>query len=419
MVKSYCEKHMDRLKQAEDRLYSHWQRIDARVLENQSKVLEAFHGERVGAHHFQSTTGYGYNDLGRETLERLFARIFKGEAALVRQQFASGTHAITCCLRGLTRPGDEILFATGEPYDTLQAVLGLNNLPPVGNLKEYGVTTKVIPLTSEDRIDIQAVRAGIHERTRIIAFQRSRGYSLHRSISITDLSIAFNALREALPPRALFFVDNCYGEFVELQEPLEVGAHLIAGSLIKNPGGGLAPSGGYVVGQGPLVELVAADLFAPGIGMEVGASLHNLRPFYQGLFEAPSRVGEMLKSASLWAEILSSFGFAVSPHAMEERTDVIQSVEFHDASRLQEFFNGIQGASPVDGHAMPVAAAMPGYDHPVIMAAGTFISGSTSEMSADAPFIPPFRAYIQGGLSMAQTRLAILYWLATMKEEIS
>lgn len=405
------KEHLAHLTRAEEGLSSIWRAIDERVLLNQSKVLEAFHRERIGNHHFNASTGYGYNDIGREALEKLFARIFKGEAALVRQQFASGTHAITCCLRGLTRPGDEILFATGEPYDTLQSVLGINAYPPAGHLLEYGISTKIVPLTDDEKIDIDTIFSNITDRTKIVAFQRSRGYSLHRSLSIDDLATVFERLRDVLPKEALIFVDNCYGEFVEDKEPLEVGAHVIAGSLIKNPGGGLAPSGGYVVGKKDLIEQVSAALFAPGIGMEVGASLHSLRPFYQGLFEAPSRVGEMLKSATLWAKVMSDCGFTVSPMPTEERTDVIQSIEFNDANLLQSFFNSIQGASPVDGHAMPVAAAMPGYDHPVIMAAGTFISGSTSELSADAPFVPPYRAYLQGGLSLAQTRLAILLWL--------
>lgn len=404
--------HLKELQHAEEKLLPLWREIDTRTLWNQEKVLEAFHAGRIGPHHFQTTTGYGYNDLGRETLEQLFAMIFKGESALVRQQFASGTHAITCCLRGITRPGDEILFATGEPYDTLQSVLGINDSPPMGNLKEYGVSTRIVPLTSDEGIDIETLCRSVTANTKIVAFQRSRGYSLHRSVPIVDLAAAFERLRPFLPTSAVIFVDNCYGEFVETKEPLEIGANIIAGSLIKNPGGGLAPSGGYVVGDLHLVENVAAALFAPGIGMEVGASLHNLRPFYQGLFESPSRVGEMLKSISLWAYVLESRGFKVSPKPMEERTDVIQTIEFSDAKRLQEFFNIIQKASPVDGHAMPVAAEMPGYDHPVIMAGGTFIAGSTSEMSADAPFIPPFRAYLQGGLSLTQSRLAILHWLA-------
>lgn len=405
------------LKAAEAELYPIWQDIDEIVLYNQEKVLSAFQSQRIGAHHFQQTTGYGYNDPGREALESLFAKVFGGEAALVRQQFASGTHAITCCLRGVLRPGDELIFGSGLPYDTLQSVLGINADPPVGHLGEYGITTKVIPLRDDGGIDLEAIVDAISSRTRMIAFQRSCGYAIRPSLSIKVLEETFRGLRKYLQDNTVIFVDNCYGEFVEEKEPLEVGADLIAGSLIKNPGGGLAPAGGYVVGKAEFVEMVAAALFAPGIGLEVGASLANPRPFFQGLFEAPARVGEMLKSVTLWAEIFRRQGFKVSPLPTEKRTDTIQRIEFLTPERLSTFCQILQASSPVDSHVTPIAAHMPGYDHPVIMAAGTFISGATSELSVDAPFIPPYRAYLQGGLTLAQTKIAVLHLLEKWRKK--
>ena len=411
-------KHIDIIESIEDSLALRFKDIDRIVLTNQEKVLQAFKDEGIGAHHFQTTTGYGYNDMGREALENLFARIFRTEAALVRQQFASGTHAITCCLRGVLRPGDEVVFASGMPYDTLQSVLGINENPPIGNLSEYKIKTHLVPLKSNNGlIDVEGVKKVISSKTKIISFQRSCGYSLNQSIQLNELERAFQEIKKCTSSSTVFFVDNCYGEFVNKYEPTDFGADLMAGSLIKNPGGGLAPSGGYVVGKAHLIEEVAAALFAPGIGREVGASLHNPRPFFQGLFEAPARVGEMIKASVLWAEIFRSQGLATFPEPYDERTDIIQRVEFLSPKRLNCFCRVIQGASPIDSKALPIAAEMPGYDHPVIMAAGTFISGSTSELSADAPFIPPYSAFLQGGLSLAQTRLAILHWLEEWEKE--
>lgn len=410
-MKEFTASALQQLRAVEDDLVERWRVIDQLVLVNQHKVLQAFQAERIGLHHFQTSTGYGYNDLSREALEKLFARVFHGEAALVRQHFASGTHAITCCLRGILRPGDEIVFANDKPYDTLQAVFGINKNPPAGNLCEYGITARVIPLDNNGDLDLESIKSNINCRTRVIAFQRSSGYSGHRSLSIAEMEKAFSYLRSFITQDTVIFVDNCYGEFVEDREPIEIGADIIAGSLIKNPGGGMAPSGGYVVGRCDLVERTAAALFAPGIGGEVGATLINPRPFYQGFFEAPTRVGEMLKSATLWAAIFQSKRLTVSPLPDESRTDIIQRVEFGTADGLQNFCRTLQEMSPVDSHLRPIPDHMPGYDHPVIMAAGTFVSGSTSELSVDAPFVPPFNAFLQGGLTLTQTRLAILHWL--------
>jgi cystathionine beta-lyase family protein involved in aluminum resistance len=415
------ERLLHKLEAAEANLEKVWKRIDQTALINQDKVLSAFQSENIGLHHFHTTTGYGYNDLGREALEALFAKVFCGEAALVRQQFASGTHAITTCLRGILRPGDEIIFANDKPYDTLQSVFGINQSPPPGHLGEYGITPRIAQLNQDGELDFDRILSLVNEHTRIIAFQRSSGYSGHQSLSIRTMEEAFRRLRSQIPSQVVFFVDNCYGEFVEEREPLEVGADIIAGSLIKNPGGGLAPSGGYVVGKKELVDRVAAALFAPGIGGEVGATLANPRPFFQGFFEAPTRVGEMLKSATLWAEIFKSQGLSVSPTAEEPRTDIIQRVELETADRLELFCRVLQKMSPVDSRLTPLADAMPGYDHPVIMAAGTFVAGSTSELSVDAPFIPPYYAFLQGGLILTHTKLTILHWLKLWEnqEEIS
>lgn len=401
---------------AEERLKDIFKQFEAVGLTNQQKVLEVFREERVGSHHFTSSTGYGYNDLGRETLEKVFAKVFDGEKALVRQQIVSGTHAINCCLSGILRPGDEVIFATGEPYDTLKTVLGVEGNAP-GNLKEYSVSIRLIPLTSDGRINREALCRNIGPGTKMVVFQRSCGYANRPSFSLSELREVFNSLKN-LPQEAgrpVIFVDNCYGEFVEPLEPLSVGADLIAGSLIKNPGGGWAPSGGYIVGREDLVELAASRLYAPGLGGEVGPSLLNQRYFFQGLFDAPHRVTEMLKAAALFARVFKDLGFNVTPGPEAERTDVIQRVDLESPERLIAVCQGIQEASPVDSYLRPEPAKMPGYSDKVVMAAGTFISGATSELSADAPVKAPYSLYFQGCLSYLHAKLALAYILARLK----
>lgn len=386
------------------------------ALYNQDKVLKAFQAEKVGTHHFTTSTGYGYDDLGRDTLERVFARSFGAEAALVRQQIVSGTHAINLCLSGLLRPGDELIFATGLPYDTLRTVCGLEGNAP-GNLREYGVTVKTIPLLADGKIDQDQLLSALSNRTRMVAFQRSCGYEAHRSFTIEQLAPVFTALRQ-LPTVPVIFVDNCYGEFVEKTEPLTVGADLIAGSLIKNPGGGWIPSGGYIAGKKELIHQVASRLYAPGLAGEVGPSLMNLRLFFQGFFDAPHRVYEMLMAAALFAQVFSELGFTVAPMATEPRTDVIQRIDLLTPERLLTVCRSLQQNSPVDSYLTPEPAAMPGYQDRVIMAAGTFINGATSELSADAPFKPPYSLYFQGCLSYLHAKIGLMAILKQLKNEL-
>ncbi len=386
------------------------------ALYNQDKVLKAFQAEKVGTHHFTTSTGYGYDDLGRDTLERVFARSFGAEAALVRQQIVSGTHAINLCLSGLLRPGDELIFATGLPYDTLRTVCGLEGNAP-GNLREYGVTVKTIPLLADGKIDQDQLLSALSNRTRMVAFQRSCGYEAHRSFTIEQLAPVFTALSQ-FPTVPVIFVDNCYGEFVEKTEPLTVGADLIAGSLIKNPGGGWIPSGGYIAGKKELIHQVASRLYAPGLAGEVGPSLMNLRLFFQGFFDAPHRVYEMLMAAALFAQVFSELGFTVAPMATEPRTDVIQRIDLLTPERLLTVCRSLQQNSPVDSYLTPEPAAMPGYQDRVIMAAGTFINGATSELSADAPFKPPYSLYFQGCLSYLHAKIGLMAILKQLKNEL-
>jgi cystathionine beta-lyase family protein involved in aluminum resistance len=404
------------VKEAEQTLRPVFANFEEIALYNQDKVLRAFQAEKVGTHHFTTSTGYGYGDLGRDTLERIFARSFGAEAALVRQQIVSGTHAINLCLSGLLRPGDELIFATGKPYDTLRTVCGLEgNLP--GNLRQYGVTVKTIPLLTEGQIDQTQLLRTLTARTRMVAFQRSCGYAAHRSFPIEQLTPVFVALRQ-LPNRPIIFVDNCYGEFVEKEEPLSVGADLIAGSLIKNPGGGWIPSGGYIAGEKDLIHQVASRLYAPGLGGEVGPSLENLRLFFQGFFDAPHRVYEMLKAAALFAQVFAELGFEVVPSATDPRTDVIQRIDLLTPERLLVVCRSLQQTSPVDSYLTPEPAAMPGYQERVIMAAGTFINGATSELSADAPFKPPYSLYFQGCLSYLHAKIGLRAILQQLKNEL-
>jgi len=404
------------IRAAEERLQPVFAIFEERGLQNQERMLEAFQKERVGTHHFTVSTGYGYADAGRETLERVFARVFGAEAALVRQQIVSGTHIIYCCLSGILRPGDELLFATGQPYDTLRTITGLEGNVP-GNLKEFGITTKTVPLRADGRIDLDGVLRAITPATRVIAFQRSCGYEHRPSLGLDEMATVFTRLRQ-LDDCPVLFVDNCYGEFTETLEPPGVGAHLTAGSLMKNPGGGWLPGGGYVVGDKDLVKQVAARLYAPGLEDEVGPSLLNLRLFFQGFFDAPHRVTEMLKTAALFAQVFQDLGFPVAPEPEAERTDIIQRIDLGSAGLLLKVCRSLQQASPVESYVSPEPAVMPGYQKKVVMAAGTFISGSTSELSADAPVTPPYSLYVQGCLSYFHAKLALTRILAALQGDI-
>ena len=369
------------------------------------QALDAFRRHGVSYRHFAPTTGYGYDDIGRDTLESLFADLFHAEAALLRPQIASGTAALALTLTALTRSGERILSATGMPYDTLRTVLGLGREPAAGSLSERGVAFDCVEL-KDGKIDIEAVERAITDRTTLVIAQRSRGYSLRPAL----MPEAFGALAEmihARHPSVMLMVDNCYGEFVCADEPTDRGADVCVGSLIKNPGGGIAPTGGYVVGKTEAVERIAALLTAPGLGREIGSYAGDYRPYYQGLFMAPHTVAQARKTALLAARTAELLGIKAVPSSAEPRADIVQVLCMDDADRLVKFCEGIQAASPVDSMAVPEPAPMPGYDDKIVMAAGTFVAGASIELSADAPLRPPYAVYLQGALTYAHGKTAL------------
>ncbi|MCL6625169.1 MAG: methionine gamma-lyase family protein [Alicyclobacillus shizuokensis] len=379
-------------------------RIDRQSIVNQKKVLAAFQAEHVTAQDLLGSTGYGLDDAGRDKLEAIWARVFASEAALVRPQVVSGTHALRLGLFATLRPGDHLVFATGAPYDTLETVVGIR--PHPGSLGAWGVSHTIVPLRDDGSVDVEAVRRAVGPTTKAVMFQRSRGYSLRNSLSVGELASAIQAIR-AHAQQAFLLVDNCYGEFVETQEPTEVGADLVMGSLIKNPGGGLATTGGYVVGRRDLVEAAADQLYAPGLGRESGPTHEFLRPFYQGLFLAPHAVSQAIKGSVLAAAVFESLGLEVSPRWEDPRTDLILSIRFERPDTLMAFCRAVQSSAPVDSFVQPEAAPMPGYESPVVMAAGTFVQGASLELTADAPFRPPYVAYMQGGLTVEHVYIAL------------
>jgi len=371
----------------------------------QLKVIDAFHREQVQEACLLGTTGYGYNDTGRDTLERVYADIFHTEDALVRPQITCGTHALALALSSNLRPGDHMLSASGRPYDTLEEVIGIR--PSAGSLMEYGVTYDEVPLKEDGGFDTEGIRAKIRPETKLVAIQRSKGYSSRRSLSVEQIGECIRYIK-GIREDIIIMVDNCYGEFVEEIEPTDLGADMAVGSLIKNPGGGLAPIGGYIAGKKECVERAAARLTSPGLGREVGASLGVMREFYQGLFLAPSVTASALKGAIFAANIYERLGFDVLPDGREDRYDIIQAVTFHREDALKAFCRGIQAAAPVDSFVTPEPWPMPGYDSDVIMAAGNFISGSSIELSADGPLKEPYTVYFQGGLTWAHAKYGII-----------
>ncbi|WP_163530798.1 aminotransferase class I/II-fold pyridoxal phosphate-dependent enzyme [Halobacillus ihumii] len=394
------------IESAEHQIRSQHEGIQVLVEKNQQKVLDAFQKLKVSDSHFNPTTGYGYDDFGRDTLEELYAEIFSAEDALVRPQIISGTHAITTALFGVLRPGDELVYITGEPYDTLEEVIGGKEGQDKGSLADFGITYQAVPLKDNREVDLGLVKDAVSERTKVVAIQRSKGYADRPSFTISEIEQMIRYVR-SLKNDVVVFVDNCYGEFVEEQEPVEVGADLIAGSLIKNPGGGLARIGGYIAGRKQLIELCSYRLTAPGLGKETGASLNTLQEMYQGIFLAPHVVGEALKGAIFTAKLLDSLGFSTSPRFDEPRTDLIQSVDFDNAEQMVQFCQAIQGASPINSHVTPHPSPMPGYESDVIMAAGTFIQGASLELTADGPLRAPYTAFVQGGLTYAHVKIAV------------
>lgn len=398
--------HMDQLVEEVDiQIEPIFKRIHKVALANQKKVLDGFRKCNVSDYHFNPSTGYGYDDMGRETLETLYAEIFKGESALVRPQIISGTHAIATALLGVLRPGDELVYVTGQPYDTLLDIVGVTG-NGIGSLKDFNIGYKHIDLLGNGKVDFDNVINNVSEKTKVIGIQRSRGYADRPSFTIDEIEQMIAIIKPHVP-NAIFFVDNCYGEFVETREPLEVGADLIAGSLIKNPGGGIVKMGGYLVGNEELIEKCAYRLTSPGIGREAGATLYSLLEMYQGLFLAPHVVGEAVKGAVFTARLLEKFNIDSTPKWDDERTDLIQMVALPSKDEMIKFAQVIQKFSPVDSNVMPVPAAMPGYEDQVIMAAGTFIQGASIELSADGPIRPPYLLYIQGGLTFEHVKLAV------------
>ena len=399
---------------AEEELKDSFAQIDRVEMIRTKQVLDVFRAENVSYRHFAPSTGYGYDDIGRDTLERIYAGIFHTEAALMRPHVASGTAALSLTLFGLTKPGEKIVSATGMPYDTLLGVIGTGNCNQPGSLKEMGVEFESVELKN-GRIDVQSVENAITDHTTLVIAQRSRGYAWRPSL----FPEAFEELADMIHsrhPGVTLMVDNCYGEFVCKDEPTDHGADICVGSLIKNPGGGIAPTGGYIVGSLEKVERIAGRLTAPGLGRELGSYAASYRPFYQGLFLAPHTVAQALKTALLASRLFDNLGFETSPSSTETRADIIQAIKMQTPERLVAFCQGIQTASPVDSMAMPEPWDMPGYDDQVVMAAGTFVAGASIELSADGPIRPPYTAFMQGGLTYSHGRIALSEALRRMME---
>lgn len=388
--------------------------IDETAEYNQLKVIRAMQKARVSEACLLGTTGYGYNDIGRDTLEEVYANLFHAEDALVRPQITCGTHALALALMSNLRPGDELLSPVGKPYDTLEEVIGIRESK--GSLKEYGISYSQVDLLPDGGFDYDGIRAAIHEKTKLVTIQRSKGYEPRKTLSVERIGELISFIKSCKPD-VLCMVDNCYGEFVERIEPVEVGADMVVGSLIKNPGGGLAPIGGYIVGKKECVENAAYRLTSPGLGKEVGASLGVLPAFYQGLFLAPTVTASALKGAVFAANIFETLGFSVVPDAKEDRFDIIQAITFGKPETVISFCKGIQAAASVDSHLSPEPWDMPGYDAPVIMAAGAFVSGSSIELSADGPIKPPYAVYMQGGLTFPHAKFGMLKALQNMKND--
>lgn len=402
--------------EAERGIGTYFTRIDAVASENTERVLAAFQKHRVAESYFAGTTGYGYDDLGRDRLDLIYADLFGTEDALVRIGFVNGTHAISCALFGALKPGDTLLSAIGAPYDTLLGVIGVSDKGP-GSLKEYGIHYKQVDVTAEDKPDLEGIlRAVADPSVKAVLIQRSRGYATRASLSVQEIGQMCTAIR-TVRQDVNILVDNCYGEFVETQEPTHVGADLVVGSLIKNPGGGLAPTGGYIAGRRDLVEAAAMRLTTPGIGRECGSTLGNNRLLYQGLFMAPHTVAQAVKTAVFGARMLELLGYQTEPTSEQVRHDIIQMIYFGEPEKLKRFCRGIQKGAPVDSYVTPEPWDMPGYDCQVIMAAGAFIQGASIELSADAPMREPYTVYLQGGLTYESGKAGVLLAVEELLKE--
>lgn len=405
---------LDYALKCEKEIENKFDEIDRITEYNQLKVLKAMQKNKLSDTHFASTTGYGYNDLGRDTLEQIYADIFHAESALVRPQIISGTHALTVALAGNLRPGDEILSPVGIPYDTLQGVIGIRE--EKGSLKEYGITYRQVDLLPDGSFDYEGIKKAINEKTKLVTIQRSKGYEWRESLPIEKTAKLIKFVK-SIKPEVICMVDNCYCEFVDYIEPTDVGADLAVGSLIKNPGGGLAPIGGYIVGKDEYVENAAVRLTSPGLGKEVGATLGINSLLIQGLFNAPQVVNGSLKGAVFLSKLFEGLGFDTIPTSDEKRADIVQAIQLKSAENVIAFCQGIQKGAPVDSYVTPEPWDMPGYDCPVIMAAGAFVQGSSIELSADAPIKPPYNVYMQGGLSWHHAKIGIIIGLQTMVDK--
>lgn len=400
-----AQQHSEQIRQAENALTQIFSVIDAQVKENLRRVLTAFRNHRVGVHHFSSVSGYGHDDLGRQVLDRVYAEVLGAEAAVVRLQFVSGTHAIAAALYGVLRPGDEMLAVAGAPYDTLEEVIGLRGTGQ-GSLKDFGVEYRQLELAEDGWIDWPGLAGAVGDRTRLVLIQRSCGYAWRQSLAIADIERIVQIVKRQ-NPNTVCFVDNCYGEFIENREPTAVGADLMAGSLIKNPGGTLVSAGGYVAGRADLVEAAACRLTAPGIGSEGGATLDQNRLMFQGLFLAPQMVGEAIKGTQLIAQVFHELGYDVNPLPRVPRRDVIQAIRLGTPEKLVAFCKAIQQNSPVGSYLDPTPGNQPGYESELVMAGGTFIDGSTSEFSADGPLRSPYVVFCQGGTHWTHVAIAL------------
>lgn len=414
---SFSQETIRLFQSIEPKLQAPFQRIESIEEKNQFKVIEAFRTHRISEAHLQGSTGYGYGDKGRDDLDRVYADIFHTEDALVRCQIVSGTQALALCLYGILRPGDEVVAITGKPYDTLEEVIGIRGEEGNGSLKDFGISYGQVDLLDNGKIDIAGIQERVTPKTKMVMLQRSRGYAYRNALTISALEEAIVAVK-AISSDIIVMVDNCYGEFVEEREPTDVGADIIAGSLIKNPGGGLAQTGGYLAGRADLIEKCSYRLTTPGLGKEVGASQENNRLMYQGIFMAPHIVAESLKGAVLCAAVMEALGFETSPGVNDVRSDIIQAVKLNDREKLIQFCRGIQMGAPIDSFVSPEPWDMPGYESQVIMAAGAFVGGASIELSADAPCIPPYVVYMQGGLTYRHVKYGLMTVVECMKNSI-
>ncbi len=408
-------KVLDIINEAEKEIEGQFAYLDDIMAYNQYKVLTAFQENRISDSHFAYNTGYGYDDSGREKLERVYADVFRAEAALVRPIIVNGTHALTLTLTGILRPGDELIYCTGKPYDTLEEVIGIRG-EGKGTMKEFGITYKQVELAEDGSIDLEALKEAIGPNTRMVTCQRATGYGWRKAITVDEIE-KWAAFVHGINPDIVCMVDNCYGEFLDTKEPTEVGADIMAGSLIKNPGGGLALTGGYVAGRQDLVEQISYRMTSPGIGGECGLMFDQTRTMFQGFFMAPKVVNGAVKGACLCAKVFEKLGYPVSPKAEDKRSDIIETVQLGSAEAVCAFCEGIQAAAPIDSFVKPVPWAMPGYDDEVIMAAGAFIGGSSIELSADAPIRPPYNVYFQGGLTYEHSKFGVIKALQALYDQ--